>query len=33
VKQPWDCQWTFEDEEAVTQFLALLAPFIEESIP
>jgi hypothetical protein len=32
MKQSWDCQWTFDDEEAVEQFLALLAPFSEESI-
>jgi hypothetical protein len=30
MKQTWDCQWTFEDAEAVEEFLALLAPFTEE---
>jgi hypothetical protein len=29
IRQSWDCQWTFEDEEAVGQFLDLLAPFAE----
>ena len=32
MRQSWDCQWTFEDEEAVEQFVALLAPFIEDSV-
>jgi hypothetical protein len=28
MRQSWDCQWTFEDEEALNQFLSILAPFI-----
>jgi hypothetical protein len=30
MRQSWDCQWTFEDEEAVEQFVALLSPFMVE---
>jgi hypothetical protein len=33
MRQSWDCQWTFDDEEAVNQFLALLSPFTVEPPP